>query len=84
MTIPDKPLVLDVDVGKLTLGELAIFGVDDDSGFDLKWLNKIRGFLIKRSNWTAAEVNAIEFGEFEGIAPQISEALQAATVPKVS
>lgn len=77
MTIPASKLVLNIDVMHLTLGDVAAF----DGGFDP---SGVRRFLIKYGNWSAAEVNDIEFGEMTELGTQVQEAMQAAAIPLAS
>lgn len=78
MAIPTKPLELTLDPKKLTLGDVALFEPD---GFTARGLIS---FLVRYSNWTAAEVASITLEEFETLAPQIGESLKSTAVPKVS
>ncbi len=75
MTIPDKPLVVNVEVKKLTVGEICLF---DPKGFNMPDLRK---FFIRRTNWTQEEVDEITMEELEQVVTQLGEKLNQAAVP---
>lgn len=75
MTIPDKPLEVNVDIKSLTLGEVKLFSA---GGFDFV---RFCDFLARHTNWTAEEIDAITIGELEDVARQLGGAIQAAAVP---
>lgn len=78
MAIPDKPLVIDLATQKLTLGEICLFA---PRGFDVL---DFRDFIVRRTNWTREEFNAIEPEELEEVAKQIRAKLEEGAVPLVS
>lgn len=75
MTIPDRPLEVNIEVKDLTLGELRLFS---PSGFDF---NRLAEFLERHTNWTPDEINAITVAELEGVAKQLGDAVARRAVP---
>lgn len=78
MTIPTRALELTLDPKTLTLDDLELF---EPGGFTVRGL---KAFMVRYSNWTAAEVGQLTVGEFEQVATAIAEKLKAGTVPKAS
>lgn len=85
MAIPDRPLDLNLDSDTLqdmTLEDVAIFDSDTAASRPFVWINQVRRFLVKYSTtWTAAEINAITIAEMEGVAKQLTEAINSVAVP---
>lgn len=75
MTIPSKPLEVNVEVKSLTLGELKLFS---PQGFDFY---RFTQFLAKHTSWTPEEIDAITVGELEEVAKQLGDAIQRRAVP---
>lgn len=78
MTIPDKPLKIDIDLADLTLGELALFSGEGFSAFEF------REFLIDKTNWPRREINAIKVSELQEIAEQVKGEVEKLAVPLAS
>lgn len=75
MAIPEKPLEVNTEVKHLTLGEMCIFS---PKGFDIY---ELRAFLIRRTNWSQDEIDAITLEELEDVARQLGEKLNQSAVP---
>ncbi len=81
MTVPGKPLVLrGIDPATLTLGELALFNLSGHMTATDR-VDAMTVFLIEHSDWTKAEVYAIQSGEMKEIAAQVGEKLRGGAVP---
>lgn len=81
MAIPETKLEIKVALDDMELGDLPMFDIEQAKENPMAWVNAMRLFLIKYSNWTRAEVDHIKFKELKQIAPIIAEALQVAAVP---
>jgi len=78
MAIPERPLVITIEPGDLTLDQAALFSV---KGFDIF---EFRQFLLDNSEWTPEEIGAIKLSELEAVALQIGEAMKKTAVPLVN
>ena len=76
MTIPDKPLVLDLPaIMDMTLDEAALL---EPGGFSaVTW----RKFLRDYSNWSPAEIGQIKLNELQEITAQVIAKINEAAVP---
>lgn len=85
MPIPETPLELDIEVGKLTLQDAAVFDVEEAQAAPMTWCNRVRKFLLAHSQtWTADEINTLTLDELGDVAENMAEAIQRATVPLAS
>jgi len=80
MTIPTRPLVVNLDPTALTLGELVLFNPGTLNGIEIAI--GVRQFLIDHTEWTVAEINAIQIAELEQVALQLTERFKEVAVPK--
>ena len=82
MTIPEKPLELDLEIGKLPLEASAFMDREEWEENPMTAVNKIRKFLIKHSeSWTRDEINELSFDELAQVVEQFGEAVKRASVP---
>ena len=75
MTIPDKPLAVNLDPNEMTLDEACLF---TPGGFDIA---AFRAFLIAHTNWERAEIGALRMSELKDVAERIAAALKGGSVP---
>ena len=75
MAIPDQPLIVNVDIKQLTLGEVCLF---DPKGFNIVDLRK---FFVRRTNWTLEDIDEVTMEELEEVVKQLGEKLNQAAVP---
>lgn len=75
MAIPDKPLEVDIDTAKMTLGELMIF---EPGGFTVGGFVQ---FVANHTNWTVEDIKAVTVEEMKEVTDKLREALQSVSVP---
>ena len=82
MAIPDKPLVLDLDLEELTLDEIAILYAETYS------LVAFRQFLLDHvdhtTSWTRREIGQIKRKELNEVMRQVIEKVVERSVPLAS
>lgn len=77
MAIPSDALNLTLDPDALTLDDLELF-----EDFKVK---KLKAFMAKYSNWTAAQIGALTIAELrDTVAPALADAIRSAAVPKAN
>lgn len=81
MTIPTRPLEVDYDPRKMTLGELALFDVASGLN-EFQMAMGVRSFLINHTKWTQAEVDTITIEELTEVGEQLGKAIRERALPK--
>ena len=78
MTIPSKPLEVNLDTSELTLGELMIF---EPGSFTISGFVQ---FVGNHTNWTDEDIKAVTVNEMKDVTEQLRAALQSVSVPLAS
>ena len=80
MALPTAPLIVTLDLGKMTLAEGRVFNAAAFPNF-FYWVDAFAKFLAKHSNWTAEEIDLIEYGELEEVSRQFGEKFKELASP---
>lgn len=91
-TNPDgtpKPLDVDVKPDEMTIGDVRLTKGDihidvNDISASVDLLLLLVGFLIRHTNWTEAEVNALKIDELKQVLAMVRSRERAASVPLAS
>jgi len=91
-TLPDgtlKPLEVDVHPDEMTVGDVRLSKGDihftkQNGDANVNILVQFAGFLIRHTNWTEQEVNALKVTELAEVGEMVRSRERAASVPLVS
>lgn len=89
MAIPNKPFVLDVDPTKLTVGDIRLTRGTltlnpDDPLSVMDFVIAAGDYLIRHSNWDAADVNQLTVDELTTTLTRVREQEREASVPNMN
>lgn len=84
-----KPLDVDLKPDELTIGDVRLMKGDihidrDDKSANVDVLVLLSGFLIRHTNWTEQEVNALKIDELIEVLAMVRSRERAASVPLAS
>lgn len=85
MTIPTRPLEVQIDPETWTLGDARLFGGklpdENDPQAQMRTIARFAEFLKAHTTWTEAEIDGIGFNEITTVFEELRQRLGEAAVP---